>query len=142
MNISKAAQATGLTAKTIRYYESLNLISPAHRLNNGYRDYNESHIRELSFISRARELGFTLKECSDLLDLYNDKHRKSADVKSLALKKLVDVEAKISQLQVIRDSLQQLAQCCHGDNMPDCPIIERLARGMESDPDKKKIRHP
>lgn len=135
MNISKAAQATGLTAKTIRYYESLKLISPAHRLDNGYRNYNESHLRELSFISHARELGFTLKECSDLLDLYNDKHRKSADVKSLALKKMVDIEAKISQLQVIRDSLHQLTQCCHGDDLPDCPIIDRLIKGKETNPD-------
>ncbi|KEQ18517.1 Cu(I)-responsive transcriptional regulator [Endozoicomonas numazuensis] len=132
MNISKAAQATGLTAKTIRYYESLKLISPAHRLENGYRDYNESHLRELSFISHARELGFTLKECSDLLGLYNDNGRKSADVKSLALKKIADVEDKISQLQVIRESLQKLTECCHGDDMPDCPIIDRLAKGKDS----------
>ncbi|WP_252178105.1 Cu(I)-responsive transcriptional regulator [Endozoicomonas sp. 4G] len=133
MNISKAAQATGLTAKTIRYYESLELISPAHRLDNGYRDYNESHLRELSFISHARELGFTLKECSDLLGLYNDRHRKSADVKSLALQKIVDVEEKISQLQVIRKSLKQLTQCCHGDDRPDCPIIDRLVEGKDAD---------
>ena len=129
MNISKAAQATGLTAKTIRYYESLGLISPAHRLDNGYRDYTDSHIRELSFISHARELGFTLKESADLLGLYNDKSRKSADVKALALKKMADVEEKINQLQVIRESLQQLTKCCHGDNLPDCPIIDRLAKG-------------
>ncbi|WP_062267636.1 Cu(I)-responsive transcriptional regulator [Endozoicomonas arenosclerae] len=129
MNISKAAKATGLTAKTIRYYESMGLISPANRLENGYRDYNESHLRELSFISHARELGFTLKECADLLGLYNDNSRKSADVKSLALNKIADIEEKISQLQVIKDSLQQLTQCCHGDDMPDCPIIDRLAKG-------------
>ena len=127
MNISKVAQLTGLTAKTIRYYESIELITPANRRENGYRAYNDSHLRELSFISHARELGFTLKECADLLNLYKDQGRKSADVKALALRKVEDIEQKIVQLQTIRDSLKSLTECCHGDELPDCPIIDRLA---------------
>ncbi len=127
MNISGVAKATGLTKKTIRYYEEQKLIPPASRQNNGYRDYSEQHIKELNFISHARELGFTLKESSSLLDLYRDTGRKSADVKALALKKLTDVKAKIIQLQTIQKSLQQLTQCCHGDDFPDCPILEKLA---------------
>ena len=127
MNISKVAKATGLTTKTIRYYEDQGLIPPASRQSNGYRDYSELHIRELNFISQARELGFSLKECADLLALYKDSDRKSADVKALALKKLENVEEKISQLQAIQKSLKQLTQCCHGDEMPDCPILDKLS---------------
>ena len=127
MNISAVAKATGLTTKTIRYYEQQGLIPPAARQHNGYRDYSELHIRELNFISQARELGFSLKECADLLTLYRDSDRKSADVKAMALNKLADVEEKISQLQTIRSSLQQLTQCCHGDDMPDCPILDKLS---------------
>ncbi|MRI31456.1 Cu(I)-responsive transcriptional regulator [Endozoicomonas sp. OPT23] len=127
MNISKVAKATGLTTKTIRYYEEQGLIPSASRQANGYRDYSELHVRELNFIGQARELGFSLKECADLLALYRDSDRKSADVKVVALKKLVDVEEKISQLQTIRQSLKQLTQCCHGDDMPDCPILDKLS---------------
>ncbi|WP_066015202.1 Cu(I)-responsive transcriptional regulator [Endozoicomonas atrinae] len=127
MNISQAAKVTGLTAKTIRYYESRNLISPASRLSNGYRDYNDSHIRELSFVHHARELGFTLEECAGLLELYRNKERKSSDVKALAQQKIADVENKITQLQTIRESLQDLVSCCQGDDQPACPILEKLA---------------
>lgn len=127
MNISKAAKAAGLTTKTIRYYEEQGFISQAPRQKNGYRNYTEAHIRELNFISHARRLGFTLKESSSLLDLYRDTGRKSADVKALALNKLTDVKAKIIQLQAIQKSLQQLTQCCHGDDFPDCPILDKLA---------------
>ncbi len=127
MNISKAAEATGLTSKAIRYYEEMGLITPAMRKDNGYRDYNDTHLRELLFISQSRELGFTLKECADLINLYKDQGRKSADVKKLALQKIDDVENKISQLHIIRKSLKEMTECCHGDEMPDCPILDKLA---------------
>ncbi len=128
MNISKAAKATGLTPKTIRYYESIELISPAYRQDNGYREYNDANLKELTFISQARELGFTLKECAELLNLYKDKSRKSADVKALAIRKIEDMEKKIAQLQSIRDSLKIMTECCQGDELPHCPIIDSLAR--------------
>lgn len=127
MNISQAAKTTGLTAKTIRYYESRELISPAARLTNGYRDYHESHLRELSFVHHARELGFTLEECAELLGLYKNHERKSADVKALAQQKIADVENKIAQLNAIRKGLKELVNCCQGDDQPACPILEKLA---------------
>ncbi len=120
---------TGLTAKAIRYYERISLIAPAHRLENSYREYNRAHIRELSFVSHARELGFTLKECAELLDLYRDQGRKSRDVKCLALQKIVDVEQKIEQLTAIRDSLKALSNDCDGNDLSDCPILDRLSLG-------------
>ncbi len=127
MNISKAASATGLTPKTIRYYESMGLITPAKRQDNGYRDYNDAHLREMSFIKQARELGFTLEECGELLNLYNDNSRKSASVKALAMKKIADIETRITQLQTIKASLNKLTDCCHGNDKPDCPILDKLA---------------
>ncbi|MCL6271538.1 Cu(I)-responsive transcriptional regulator [Sansalvadorimonas sp. 2012CJ34-2] len=127
MNISSAAEATGLTPKTIRYYESIGLVSPASRRDNGYRDYDDQHVRELLFISQARELGFSLEECGELLNLYKDKGRKSADVKAIAHARIEDIDQKISRLQTVRESLQQLVTCCHGDERPDCPILDSLA---------------
>ena len=127
VNISDAAKLTGLTPKTIRYYESRNLITPATRQANGYRSYQEKHIRELSFIHHARELGFTLEECAELLGLYRNTSRRSADVKAFAQQKIEDVESKIAQLQTIQKSLTELVGCCHGDDQPDCPILDKLA---------------
>ena len=127
MNISKASEATGLTPKTIRYYESIGLVSPAGRRDNGYRDYGPQHIRELRFVSHARELGSSLEECGDLLELYNNKSRKSADVKALAEARIEDIDQKIARLQTVRNSLQQLAGCCRGDDRPECPILDSLA---------------
>ncbi|WP_330927137.1 Cu(I)-responsive transcriptional regulator [Candidatus Sororendozoicomonas aggregata] len=127
MNISSAAALTGLTAKTIRYYESIQLITPAQRQDNGYRDYLPSHIEELNFISHARGLGFTLKECAELLSLYRNRRRKSHTVKKLTINKIAHIDNKIAQLTTIRDSLKQLAQCCHGDEMPVCPILDHLS---------------
>ena len=127
MNISKAAKATGLTPKTIRYYESMELITPAKRQDNGYRNYSDSHLREMSFIKHARELGFTLEECGELLGLYKDNSRKSASVKALALKKIADIETRIAQLQTIKTSLNTMTECCSGNDAPDCPILDKLA---------------
>ncbi|MTI15155.1 Cu(I)-responsive transcriptional regulator [Sansalvadorimonas verongulae] len=128
MNISKAAETTGLTAKTIRYYESIGLMSPAYRKANGYRDYDDQHIRQLNFLRHARELGFSLDQCGELLGLYQKSDRRSADVKAMALARIDDIEQKITQLQTMRDSLKELASCCHGNDQPDCPILDNLAR--------------
>ncbi len=127
MNISQAAQETGLTSKTIRYYESIDLVHPASRSENGYRIYRKKQIRQLRFVHQSRELGFTLDECRELLELYNDNTRKSADVKGLTLEKIADIDQKMHQLHTMRESLARLAECCYGDDRPDCPILDKLA---------------
>ena len=126
MNIGEAARASGLSAKTIRYYEDIGLVAPA-RAANGYRDYGPADLRQLGFLHRARELGFTVEECRQLLALYADRHRASAEVKRLAGERLNDIEARIRRLEALRDSLTQLVAACHGDERPDCPIIDELA---------------
>ncbi|MFB2865600.1 Cu(I)-responsive transcriptional regulator [Aeromonas sp. MdU4] len=129
MNISKVAKATGLTAKTIRYYESIGLITAPVRSDNGYRSYTEGALRELRFVKRARETGFNLEECQELLALYRDEHRTSAQVKKLAQEKIVDLRARIAGLQAMLSSLEGLVCCCHGDDNPECPILDELERG-------------
>ena len=126
MNIGDAARATGLPPKTIRYYEDIALVDPA-RADNGYRDYSESDVHRLRFLQRARGLGFSVAECRSLLSLYDDDHRASCDVKEMALAKLSEIDRKIEELQGLRDTLSTLAESCHGDGRPDCPIIKDLA---------------
>lgn len=127
MNIGQAAKRSDVSAKTIRYYESIGLIPKATRSENGYRDYSDTDVEILRFIKRSRNLGFSVIDVSNLLDLWNDKQRASADVKAVALKHIEDVEQRILELQSIRDTLQNLTECCHGDDRPDCPILEGLA---------------
>lgn len=129
MNIGEVAQATGLPAKTIRYYEDISLVTPA-RARNGYRDYADADVHRLAFIQRARSLGFSIDECRQLLSLYNDKDRASADVKELALGKIEEVNRKIGELRALRATLEALADHCHGDSRPDCPILEEIAGGL------------
>ncbi|WP_417670025.1 Cu(I)-responsive transcriptional regulator [Roseibium sp.] len=126
MNIGSASQMAGLPAKTIRYYEDIDLVCPA-RSENGYRDYSEADVHRLKFLGRARGLGFTIDECRLLLSLYNDENRASADVKAIAEAKIAEVDRKISDLQGLRATLNTLACSCHGDSRPDCPIIDDLA---------------
>lgn len=128
MNISQAAKHTGLSNKTIRYYESIGLVSPASRGANGYRLYGEQQLKELRFVHQARDLGFTLDECRELLTLYNDHSRKSADVKTIARNRMEDIDQKILQLQTMKDSLTRLVDCCHGNDRPDCPILDGLSK--------------
>ncbi len=130
MNIGQAAQQTKLPAKTIRYYEDIELVAPA-RLDNGYREYSDSDVHRLRFLQRARSLGFTIEECKTLLSLYDDKKRASADVKAIALDKVAEVDRKIAELQSLRLTLAALADHCHGDSRPDCPIINDLAGGND-----------
>ena len=133
MNIGEAARRSGLSAKTIRYYEDTGLIAPAARAENGYRDYSDTDVHKLRFVRHARGLGFSVDECSQLLSLYQDKTRQSADVKAIAEKHLSDVEDKIRELQELRKTLSHLVTCCHGDNRPDCPILAGIAEGPEEE---------
>ena len=126
MNIGRAAELTSLPAKTIRFYEEIELIKPG-RASNGYRDYSNDDIHRLKFLQRARSLGFSIDECRALFSLYEDEDRASADVKAIALTKIEAVDAKIRELQSLRDTLSHLAETCNGDNRPDCPIIRDLA---------------
>jgi len=126
MNIGLAAEKSGLPPKTIRYYEDIALIRPA-RAENGYRDYSEDDVHRLRFLQRSRSLGFSVEECRTLLSLYEDDARASADVKAIALDKIAEVDRKLAELQSLRDTLARLAEHCHGDQRPDCPIIDDLA---------------
>lgn len=129
MNIGTASRKSGLPAKTIRYYEEIGLLT-ADRRENGYRDYSDGHIRRLHFLHRARDLGFSVEECRQLLSLYDDEHRESSEVKALAEAKLHDIEQRIAELNSLKSALQHLVRNCHGDNRPECPIIEGLASGV------------
>ena len=127
MNISEAAERSGLPAKTIRYYEDIGLVGPASRRSNGYRDYAERDVHTLRFLNRARNLGFSVEDCRALAALYTDRNRKSADVKALAQARIDDIDRKLAELRAMRHTLQHLADRCHGDDRPDCPILEDLA---------------
>ena len=127
MNIGAAAEATGVPPKTIRYYESIGLIPPATRAENGYRHYTGFDIETLKFIQRTRHLGFSVKDGGGLLALWHDKDRTSASVKALALNHISDVEQRIQELDTIRKTLIDLTERCHGDDRPECPILDEFA---------------
>lgn len=126
MNIGDVAEASGLPAKTIRYYEDIRLVRPA-RGGNGYRAFSEADLHKLTFLGRARSLGFSIEECRTLLSLYEDRTRASADVKRLALEHVDGISRKISELEAMRATLEGLVAKCHGDDRPDCPILDDLA---------------
>lgn len=126
MNIGAVAEKSGLPAKTIRYYEEIGLLNPSRR-GNGYRDYTSDDIHRLRFLQRSRGLGFSVAECRSLLSLYTDKERESADVKAIAEAKLAQIDAKLAELQGLRDALRHLVEHCHGDSRPQCPILDELA---------------
>ena len=126
MNISEASKRSHLPVKTIRYYEDIDLIKPA-RNRSGYRSYSENDVHRLRFLQRSRSLGFTIEECRLLLSLYDDDNRASADVKSIAEAKIKEIDLKIKELGTLKVTLSALAQNCHGDDKPDCPIIDDLA---------------
>ncbi|MEL7166877.1 MAG: Cu(I)-responsive transcriptional regulator [Pseudomonadota bacterium] len=127
MNISDAATATGLPAKTIRYYEEIDLIRP-NRSANGYRQFSESHVHQLRFLARARALGFGIDDCRSLLALWQDRDRASADVRIIAQEHLVEIEEKIAALAAMRATLTDLVRACAGNDRPDCPILQDLAQ--------------
>lgn len=125
MNIGEVAAQTGLPAKTIRYYEDIGLVT-AGRGANGYRVFQNTDAHKLTFLGRARALGFSIEHCRELLALWEDRSRASADVRAVALGHLDDIEAKISALAAMRDTLSELVQNCAGDGRPDCPILKGL----------------
>jgi MerR family copper efflux transcriptional regulator len=127
MNIGQAADASGVSAKMIRYYESIGLIAAANRTDSGYRQYTENEVQTLRFIKRARDLGFSIERIKTLLGLWDDRGRKSADVKKLARQYIAELDEDIAKLQSIRNELEHLVHCCQGNNRPECPILDELA---------------
>lgn len=130
MNIGQAAGASGVSAKMIRYYESIGLLPAAARTDSGYRVYGERELHVLRFIRRARKLGFSLERIADLLSLWRDEGRASAEVKRIALAHVTELEQRIRELTEMRDTLATLAACCHGDDRPDCPILQTLGSNV------------
>ena len=128
MNIGRAAVASGVSAKTIRYYESIGLIRSADRRTNNYRDYSDDDIQTLLFIQRARNLGFPVKEVGALLGLWRDKKRASGRVKKLAEHHIAEIDRRMAELGGMRRTLTHLVHACHGDQRPECPILDDLAR--------------
>lgn len=126
MNIGQAASQSGVTAKMIRYYESIDLIKHSARSDAGYRTYTEDDLHALRFVKRARTLGFSLEQIRELLSLWQNAERASADVKRIALAHVAELDSRIAALTEMRDTLGQLARTCHGDDQPDCPILLSL----------------
>lgn len=127
MNIGQAAEQSGVSAKMIRYYEQIGLISPPHRTDSNYRVYGPDEVHVLRFVKRARTLGFSVEETSALLALWQDKSRASAEVKEIADHHIEALETKIAEIEGMVKTLRHLAHCCQGDNRPDCPILDDLA---------------
>ncbi len=140
MNIGEVSAASGVSSKMIRYYEQTGLIPRAARGASGYRDYVEADLHRLRFIRRARDLGFTVEQIRELLGLWNDRERASADVKALALGHVDALRAKLTEIQGMIATLEALAERCHGDDRPECPIIEGLARSDARPAAKPKSR--
>lgn len=132
MNIGTVSRKSGVPSKTIRYYESIGLLPDPVRGENGYRNYGENDVETLKFVQRARKLGFKVKDVGALLALWQDKNRASSDVKAFAVSHIEEIEERISELQSIRDTLFHLVHRCHGDERPDCPILEDLSGKIKS----------
>lgn len=126
MNIAEVGKATGLPAKTIRYYEEIGLVQPL-RSDNGYRQFREKDLHKLAFVGRARSLGFSIEDCRSLLALYEDRSRESREVHQLASEQLARVREKLVELRAMEATLSQLVACCHNDDRPDCPILGELS---------------
>lgn len=129
MNIGQASRASGVTTKMIRYYDEIGLVRPSARTDANYREYDEREINELRFIRRARSLGFSMPEITQLLSLWRDRERPSREVKAIADKHLSDLDARIAEMQAMADTLRDLSRCCAGDDRPDCPILADLTQG-------------
>ena len=129
MKIGQASSESGVSQRMIRHYEAIGLIPAAARRDSGYRDYDDRDVATLRFIRRARDLGFPIEEIRQLVALWHDRGRASAEVKALALARAAELERKARQLDAMRRSLEHLAAHCHGDSRPDCPIIDELESG-------------
>ena len=127
LNIGQAAAQSGVSAKMVRHYESLGLLPTVHRTDAGYRQYGEKEVHTLRFIRRARALGFSMAEITELLKLWQNKRRASADVKRIALAHVADLERRIAEMEAMKQTLGHLAHCCQGNSRPDCPILSELA---------------
>lgn len=127
MNIGEAARRSGVSAKMVRHYESLGLLPRVARTEAGYRQYGPEEVHTLRFIRRARELGFSMAEIADLLKLWQNRERASADVKRIAEAHMADLDRRIAEMSSMRRTLEQLVHCCHGDERPQCPILDELA---------------
>ena len=130
MNIGRVSELSGVTAKTIRYYESIGLIPEPPRKESGYRNYSLPDVETLKFIQRSRNLGFTIKDVGDLLNLWKDKNRASSRVKELTQCHIEEIEGCIQEMEGMRRTLIKIASKCHGDDRPDCPILEDLASSI------------
>ncbi|ARC37409.1 Cu(I)-responsive transcriptional regulator [Paracoccus yeei] len=126
MNIGQAARTSGVSAKMIRYYEQIGLVPPAARTGAGYRDYSDSDVHVLRFVRQSRDLGFPVADIANLLSLWRDQTRHSAEVRQIASAHVETLERKIREMQEMVDTLRDLIGACHGDQRPDCPILNRL----------------
>jgi Cu(I)-responsive transcriptional regulator len=126
MNIGEAADKAGVTPKMVRHYESLGLLPKVHRTESGYRVYGQAEVHTLRFIKRSRDLGFSMAEIAELLKLWQDRRRPSSNVKKVAAAHVEELDRKIKELEAMRETLKHLIHCCHGDDRPDCPILEDL----------------
>ena len=127
-NIGQAAQRAGVSAKMVRHYETLGLLATVARTDSGYRQYTQREVHTLRFIKRARDLGFSMSEITELLALWQDTRRPSASVKSIASRHVADLDQRIAELTAMKRTLQTLVDCCHGDHRPDCPILDELGQ--------------
>jgi Cu(I)-responsive transcriptional regulator len=126
MKILEAAKCAGLTVKTVRYYANIGMVTPHQDPATSYRDYSEEDVAKLQFVGKARRFDFSVEECRELLGLYEDRNRPSREVKALTLKKVAEIDARLNELQSLKDELSALASACDGDHRPNCPILEAL----------------
>jgi len=133
-NIGEAALRSGVSAKMVRHYESLGLLPRVARTDAGYRQYREAEVHTLRFIRRARDLGFSMAEIADLLKLWQNRRRASADVKRIAAAHVADLDRRIEAMSTMKHTLETLVACCHGDHRPDCPILDELGEGARLQP--------
>ena len=127
LNVGEAASRSGLSAKMVRYYESIGLLPEITRTDSGYRQYSEKDVHLLRFIRRARDLGFSMSEIAELLKLWQDNRRASAQVKKIAMAHVAELNRRMQEMNEMKRTLERLADCCHGDERPDCPILDGLA---------------
>ena len=127
MNIGITAQLSGLTVKTVRYYSDIGIIKPKVAVDTGYRDFSDTDLAKLQFVAKARKFNFSLDDCRELLALYENTERSSKEVKALTLEKIAEIDAKLSELEMLREQLSRLASACQGDDRPNCPILDALS---------------